>query len=450
MQSYYYNAVGQYLLTEANILHGVLMYMDEYTAEIRRTVEEFDRKNQMELMFITADGRVDMSSSGFSPNVNYEMPDYELAKASLEKGGDGVGNFVGYLQNAEHYMAVTVMLSRNSGLNNAGSYSAIRMTTSLDKTDMQIYSTALLIAGLSIGALLLVLFLGLYFIKSIVSPLKQVNFTARRLAKGDFSRRIQIPKNDDEIGELCEIFNNMADELENSEKIKNDFISSVSHELRTPLTAIKGWSETILETEEQEDNGGETAHNTREKGMRVILSETERLSAMVEELLDFSRIQSGRFTLQKTNIDVLAELTDAVLVYTEKAHRENINLLYDEPDGVAMVFGDKNRIRQVFINIIDNAIKYGGAGGSVVVEVAIIENKVEINVTDNGRGISAVDLPKVKNRFFKANNSVRGSGIGLAIADEIVSMHEGSLDFMSKLGIGTSVKITLPIIKLKI
>lgn len=120
-------------------------------------------------------------------------------------------------------------------------------------------------------------------------------------------------KSDDEIGELSEILNKMADELSQSEAMKNEFISSVSHELRTPLTAIKGWAETIGSMPYDRE--------TVSKGMRVITTETERLSQMVEELLDFSRIQNGKFTLNKGNVDILAELGDAVLIYTEKAKK---------------------------------------------------------------------------------------------------------------------------------
>ena len=232
----------------------------------------------------------------------------------------------------------------------------------------------------------------------------------------------------------------MADELANSEKIKNDFISSVSHELRTPLTAIKGWSETILEMRSAE---------TLIKGMRVITTETERLSSMVEELLDFSRIQNNRLMLQKDNTDILAELADAVLIYTERAAKNGIKINYHEPDGVAMIFGDKNRLRQVFLNIIDNAVKYTGNDGVINVEAVLKENSVEIRVSDNGCGISADDLPKVKNRFYKANNTVRGSGIGLAVADELTGLHSGKLEIESEIGKGTTVTIILPTIQKK-
>jgi len=430
LRNYYYGAVRQYLGTQANTVYGILYYMDDYSPEMRRAIEEFENKNHAELMAITTDGRVDITSGGFSTRGGFDMPDYERAKTS----DNGRADYVGTLPNSERYMALTVMLSGNV-------YDAIRVVSSLDRIDRQINATTLAIAFISAAVMLLVLFLGMYFIKSIVSPLRQIGNSAKKLAAGDFSDRVELSKNDDEIGELCRVFNSMADDLENSEKIKNDFISSVSHELRTPLTAIRGWSETIAET-------GSDDAVVFDKGMKVITSETTRLSDMVEDLLDFSKMQSGRFKLQKTNMDALAELADAVSVYAERAKKEGTTLYYVEPEeedfAAAMIFGDKNRIRQVFINIIDNALKYSSPNGMVTVDASAENQRLVINVTDNGCGISVRDLPKVKNRFFKANNSVRGSGIGLAVADEIMALHEGFLDIESEPGKGTTVTITLP------
>ena len=256
---------------------------------------------------------------------------------------------------------------------------------------------------------------------------------------GDFSVRI-TKKNDDEIGELCDTVNHMASELALSEQMKNDFISSVSHELRTPLTAIKGWAETIAGMPDDKE--------TITKGMRVISAESERLSQMVEELLDFSRMQNGRFTLTKNTMDILAELGDAVLIYTEKARSEGIDVIYEEPDMLPFVYGDRNRLRQVFINVIDNAIKYSDKGGVVSVQALMADAEtIEIDISDTGCGISQQDLPKIKTKFYKANHTRRGSGIGLAVADEIVTMHGGKLEIFSEQGAGTTVTITLPVQK---
>ena len=291
------------------------------------------------------------------------------------------------------------------------------------------------VSAVCAGVLLLLVVTGLYFIRSIVRPIKQINATTKQYAKGDFSVRIS-ENSSDEIGDLCVSINQMADELSNTENMKNEFISSVSHELRTPLTAIKGWAETMCM---------EADPDTVQRGVHVIVNETERLSEMVEELLDFSRMQSGRFSLQCATMDVLAELGDAVLIYTEKAKRENIHIIYQEPEMLPFVYGDKNRIRQVFINVIDNAIKYSNPGSTITVSAEEVGNMIQVTITDNGVGISAADLPRVKTKFFKANHTRRGSGIGLAVADEIITMHGGRLDITSELNVGTNVTITLPV-----
>ena len=283
----------------------------------------------------------------------------------------------------------------------------------------------------------IIIITGLYFAGSIVRPIRQISSIARKFAMGDFSVRIENNSND-EIGDLCTAINHMADELSNAEAMKNEFISSVSHELRTPLTAIKGWAETLMI-----DGGG--SPETMKKGVGVIVNETERLSQMVEELLDFSRMQNGHFTLQMANMDILAELGDAVLIYSDKARRESKEIIYNEPEMLPIVFGDKNRIRQVFINVIDNAVKYSSAGDTVTIKAFEENGKIIVSVADTGVGIKESDLAKVKTKFYKANHTRRGSGIGLAVADEIVTMHGGSMDIASEgEGLGTTVTITLP------
>ncbi len=433
-RQYYYGSAESYVLSEANATASVLarLYEDlavNYTSEVREIIESFEKKDQMEMMSINKNGEVTLSSSGFSPDESYYMPDYELALESEE----GVGVYRG-LDGGENILAVTVMIAQPSS-----SYNALRFVTSMSMVDKQLSQIMLMALLISVGIILTVIFTGMYFVKSICVPLLEISGTAQKLAKGDFSERIAI-SNDDEIGELARVFNDMADELENSEAIKNDFISSVSHELRTPLTAIKGWSETLAIGYDEE---------TFRKGMKVITGETSRLESMVEELLDFSRIQNGRFTLQMGNVDIIAELDDALLIYFEKARSEGKTISYNEPEFLSVVYGDKNRLRQVFINIIDNALKYTDAGGTVEITAERDEGSLTITVADNGCGIAAADLPKVKTKFYKANSTRRGSGIGLAVADEIVSMHGGQLDIESELNVGTKVMITLPLVQKK-
>ncbi|MCM1024616.1 MAG: HAMP domain-containing histidine kinase [Prevotella sp.] len=433
VRGYYYSSARQYMTSRMNMVSNILQRSynepsSSFSAELRSVVENWSEKDKMELMVISRKGGVGLTSSGFVPEEKIDsMTDYADASASGSSG-----YYTGRTESGEKIMAVCVMLPENDS-----GYAAMRMVSSLEEIDRHIGNIALTLAAVCLTILALMFASGLYFVKSIVIPVRQIGSTARRYAVGDFSVRI-TKKNDDEIGELCDIVNHMASELALSETMKNEFISSVSHELRTPLTAIKGWAETIGSMPDDADAVA--------KGMRVIGSETERLSEMVEELLDFSRMQNGRFSLNKTTMDILAELGDAVLIYAEKAKREGIEVVYEEPDMLPFVFGDKNRIRQVFINVIDNAIKYSDRGGVVSVQAIMADSShIEVDVSDTGCGISEQDLPKVKTKFYKANHTRRGSGIGLAVADEIIAMHGGKLDIFSKQGEGTTVTIILPV-----
>ncbi|MBQ8622930.1 MAG: HAMP domain-containing histidine kinase [Oscillospiraceae bacterium] len=427
--SYYSTTARRYLDSR---MENITLDLSKYTtasgyrAEVRNIIESFTDKDKYELMAISSTGEITLTSSGFQPSSSLNMSDYEAAKTSKE--GYAWAEFT--LPSGEKVLSYTVMLS---GI--APEYSAMRIMTTINAIDIQLLELGVLLSLIALAIVALMLFSGLYFVKSIVIPVRQISETARSYAEGDFSERIEKVK-DDELGELCDAINYMATELENTDKIKNEFISSVSHELRTPLTAIKGWSETLCDM----DNDPETF----QKGMRVISGETQRLSQMVEELLDFSRIQDGRFTLHKETMDILAELEDAVLIYTERAKSLGIEMVYNGPEMLPFVYGDRSRLRQVFINIIDNAVKYSNAGGRVTVEALQVKSDVVILISDTGVGIAAEDLPKIKTKFYKANHTRRGSGIGLAVANEIVEMHGGSIIINSEIGKGTTVQISLP------
>ncbi len=307
---------------------------------------------------------------------------------------------------------------------------------SLTQVRRQLWGAVLLTVGAGLLVLVFVVLSGSYFVGSIINPIKEVGRAARRIAMGDYRFRIKR-RYDDEIGELCDTINYMASEIDATERMKNDFISSVSHELRTPLTAIKGWSETMAD--------GVDDPELIKAGLTIIRSETERLTGMVEELLDFSRMQDGKMTLKPERVDVGAELEEVILLLREKATAEGITLNYVETDGLPFVIADPARLKQVFINIVDNAIKYSGRGGQVRVEAAQMGRRLQIVISDSGVGIKPEDLPKVKTRFFRADHARPGSGVGLAVADEIMRRHGGSLDIDSEYGKGTTVTLTLPL-----
>ena len=429
---YYYNAVSQTLRARATLVNSAF---SQYYAEgganqynqMRDYVATFDAKSQMELMTIDGNGNIALTSSGFIPDSQGAMNDYLLALASEDRTGEYINK-----ANDTRIMAVSMLAPVNDS-----SLSAVRLAVSLENVDRQIGFLIVGMSALGIAMLLLVLFSSSYFIGTIVNPVGEVGQTARRIADGDFEAHLE-KKYNDEIGDLCDTINYMAEKLGEAERLKNDFISSVSHELRTPLTAIQGWGETLM------DDDGQDKDMLR-RGMGIIISEAGRLNQMVEELLDFSRMQSGRFQLRMSRTDPLAELGDVVLMYTERAKREGITLTFDDNDLMVPVMGDKNKLRQVFVNIIDNAVKYSDPGGSILVTARATPQLLTITVADKGIGIRPEDLPKVKIKFFKADSTRRSSGIGLAVADEIITHHGGTLELKSVYNEGTTVTITLPV-----
>ncbi len=434
IRSHFYNNALQIMRSSASVNDTLLVNYAEdnsvdFTSALRSLVEDFDMKDKMELMAIDNEGHVMLTSSGFSPAGNMAMPDFEEALNSSKRDGYWEGSI-----NKEPIIAYTLCVSASAESNLA----ALRYVCSLSDINNQIIVYIAMVAIVCMIIIFFVVISNSYFISSVVNPVDQVGKTAQRIAHGDFSVRLQ-KRYDDEVGELCDVINYMAEELQENEKMKNDFISSVSHELRTPLTAIRGWAETL--------KNGDADPQTMQKGMGVILKESDRLSSMVEELLDFSRLQSGRMQLNLSKLDLIAELSDVVLMFYEKAKRDNIELIYDEPMDIVPINADPNRLRQVFINIIDNAIKYSDSGDTVTINAYIDGSDAIVTIADTGCGIKDVDLPKIKEKFYKANSTRRGSGIGLAVADEIVALHGGRLSIGSKEGVGTTVTISLPLVK---
>ena len=431
IQNAYYQGISQILNGRSSELVNIFNDTNDFIRTARVYVENFPDKELMEIMVINEEGQAVITSTGFAPDNQQNRPDYTAALKSEDHYADWHGN----LSSGENVMALTRVLYDENG----EQVGAIRYVVSLEEADRKIFISIAFVCLIGVVILFFIFLSSTYFLRSIVRPVREISETAKRIAQGDFEARIN-KFYDDEIGDLCDTINYMAGELGTSDRMKNEFISSVSHELRTPLTAIKGWAETM-----QLDGCQDL--KTVQKGISIIIKETERLNGIVEEVLDFSRIQQDRMVLIMDKIDILAELDESIYMQRERANAEDKHILYDEPEMLPPVIGDRNRLRQVFINIIDNALKYSEPGGVVNVHIAQVEDTIEIVIADNGCGIPAEHLPKVKQKFYKANQTVRGSGIGLAVADEIIRLHKGTLNIDSVENVGTTVTITLPIVR---
>ena len=432
MGSYYYSTLSESLKQKAeNAISSFDYYRTEaeYYDNARAVVAGEPNSDKLEVEYLDADGQIRFSSSDLTAFRSPGTPDIaEAISMKRTKVWIGADPSTG-----EHIMAASSPLMIDGEV-----VGVMRYVTSLNKVDKQIIIIVAIALGIGLGILGMVYFSNLYFIRSIVDPVAGITETAKRIAAGSYG--VQIEKRyDDEIGALTDTINDMSLKINQSEKMKNEFISSVSHELRTPLTAIKGWAETIM-------NGEVRDAGDVKKGMGIIVSEARRLTNMVEELLEFSRIQDGRFTLSVEPMDIKAELEDAVYTYREFFRREGIELNhFDCDEEFPPIAGDPERLRQVFCNLLDNAAKHGGSGKRIDTAIARDEDQVVITIRDYGPGIPAEELPHVKYKFYKGSSKARGSGIGLAVCDEIITRHEGTLDIDNAEGGGCIVTIHLPI-----
>lgn len=432
MGSYYYSTLSESLKQKAeNAISSFDYYRTEaeYYDNARAVVAGEPNSDKLEVEYLDADGQIRFSSSDLTAFRSPGTPDIaEAISMKRTKVWIGADPSTG-----EHIMAASSPLMIDGEV-----VGVMRYVTSLNKVDKQIIIIVAIALGIGLGILGMVYFSNLYFIRSIVDPVAGITETAKRIAAGSYG--VQIEKRyDDEIGALTDTINDMSLKINQSEKMKNEFISSVSHELRTPLTAINGWAETIM-------NGEVRDAGDVKKGMGIIVSEARRLTNMVEELLEFSRIQDGRFTLSVEPMDIKAELEDAVYTYREFFRREGIELNhFDCDEEFPPIAGDPERLRQVFCNLLDNAAKHGGSGKRIDTAIARDEDQVVITIRDYGPGIPAEELPHVKYKFYKGSSKARGSGIGLAVCDEIITRHEGALDIDNAEGGGCIVTIHLPI-----
>ena len=404
---------------------------NEFYRSCMKFAQTFDAKDVMELQFINTNNRIVASSFGrFSGKVNVTSDVTDAIATKKISTFTGTNPATG-----ERIMAVSSPLIYSNG----EVIGVLRYVTSLKKVDRQILLFSVMVALVGAVILLIVYVSGKYYIKSILVPVAEITSVAKRIAAGSYG--IQIHRQfDDEIGELADTINDMSNKISQSERMQSEFMSSVSHELRTPLTAISGWSETLLSA------GGSVKIEDAKRGLDIILRESKRLTGMVEELLEFTRMQDGRFTLNVMKCDIRAEFEDTVFMYGSRLRQEGIELDYLENDSeIPEISCDPARMRQVFLNILDNAAKHGGEGGRITAEISSDGGDVVIRIRDFGPGIPEEELPLVKKKFYKGSSKARGSGIGLAVCEEIVTMHDGTLVLENAVGGGTAVTIRLPI-----
>jgi signal transduction histidine kinase len=393
---------------------------------ILNNVDTFWRQTSAQVEIVDLNGKVLMDSIGIKHSGILESDD--IRKALDGKKGTWIGK-VDYTD--EKVMAVAYPLKSGDKI-----VGALRYISSLRQVNKDLRGIVYIFFGFGLLVILISSMLSIIMSNTIVGPLKELTAVAEKMAEGNYKIE-NIKRFDDEIGKLSDTFNYMAKEILKKDDLKNDFISSVSHELRTPLTSIKGWAVTLRE--------GYDDTEMLMDGLNIIENESDRLTKMVEELLDFSKFVSGKVKIEYKQVDI-ASIMDYLKIQLEpRAIRDKIIFEVNYPNNLPIISSDENRLKQVFINLLDNAFKFSPQGGKVTFAAELIEEKIRFKIEDSGCGISQEELPKVKEKFYKGKSSKSKNGIGLSICDEIICLMNGRFDIYSELNAGTEVIVTLPL-----
>ena len=332
---------------------------------------------------------------------------------------------------------------RNSPLGNAR---ILRLAVPLTEVNHVMSDIRSKILITSIIALILATGLSFLLSKRIASPANEMVKIAEDIRSGNLERRILV-RSKDELGTLGETLNSMVDKLNDDinklkklERVRSEFLGNVSHELRTPIFAIQGMLETLLhgaldDKEVNRDFVERALHNTR------------NLNTLLGDLIEISRIESGEMKMSFRYFDVDEFLQQVVAEMQPLAHQRDISLIVKTTGAPLQMFGDKERLKQVMSNLIANAIRYNTPRGSVMISAAPAEGRVQISVADTGIGISREHLPRIFERFYRADRErsreTGGTGLGLAIVKHIIEAHEGTVEVQSEVGKGSTFSFTL-------
>jgi signal transduction histidine kinase len=297
----------------------------------------------------------------------------------------------------------------------------------------------LLLCVASYAGLIILLTVGLA--GTIVRPVEKLQHSAQRLAAGDLDHRVQV-HGTEEITQLGHTLNQMTHRLQQLEGMRRQYVSNVSHELRTPLAAIRGMAETLMQH-------GESDPALRERYLPRIITQTERLARLASQLLDLAQVESGDLLSSVTAVSMAVVLDDVVQLCAEGAAAKGVKLVVDVPQELPDISGERDRLVQVFLNLVDNALRYTPAGGCVTLTSRCEENQLTATVADTGLGIPAQHLPYIFERFYRVDKArsrqAGGTGLGLSIVRQIVEAHGGRITVESAADQGTRFTVTLPL-----
>lgn len=427
---YYYQGAKEAFAERVDVLSAYYnKFINNETLREKATeiFQQLPSADYMSIQVLDLSGKVLMDAYGFEQKGSLSTPD--IARAIQAGEGEWIGQSD---QDGEHVMAHSYALYRGES-----AVGVVRFVTSLAAIDRLYWKIVIAALTVSLGIIVASFMVSLFMSSRMVGPLLELRRVANAYIKGDFHVRSENRQRD-EIAVLGQTMNVMAEEIQKTDKLKHEFISTVSHELRTPLTSIQGWSETLLTGDLQDEE-------ELLDGLQTIRDEARRLNGMVNDLLDFSKLQAKHLEMHPTRWNVVELLSELKIQFSAHLEQTGVKMQTEYGAHVGTITADRNRVKQVLINLIDNAIKFSHKDGLVLLRAQRLEQELVIEVIDEGEGIAPADLEKMMTKFFKGKSKQSGSGIGLALAKEIVELHGGSMSMASELHKGTTVTIRLPL-----
>ena len=352
----------------------------------------------------------------------------------LRRIGDGPQTLERYFSGAK-FPVYTVYAPVGTG-DGAG---VLLLHSDISRWNESFRQIALWTLALCVMAAFVVLFSSYFTAKRIINPFVDMNHIVQCYSKGDFSQRIPV-QGKDEASQLGRSFNEMADQLKNLEVTRQSFVANVSHELRSPLTSMKGFLEAMMD--------GTIPPEDHDHYIDIVLSETRRMTAMVNDLLDLARIESGIITVNYEVFDINELIRRTLITFEARISEKRMEADVRFANEQSFVYADSNQISQVLRNLIDNAIKYSPEGRTLLVSTYALRKEVYVTIRDSGVGIPAEDVPHIFDRFYKVEKAHTpspqvGSGLGLAIVKKIIEAHGQSITVKSARGKGTQFTFTL-------
>lgn len=431
-QRYYYNQTKQSLLSEAPVLNGLMINYSNGTidnTQMSSSLNVIDKLLGTRTWIINRWQQVVASSEDTgiywitSDEIENVLRGNTLAKQGIFKDKTNTPVLTVAFPLYNSYNQVI-----GAGIMNSPIYG---IRSALKRVYTVIWLSALFAVLISTVVI--------YFLSQriLTKPLYEINKTARAISNGEFEKRVSISSKD-EIGELAQSFNNMADALQNLENLRKEFIANVSHELRSPITSIRGFIQGILD--------GTIPEDKHKYYLNVALEESKRLTRLISDILDLSRLESREFSLKVEQFDINELIRLNIIRFEKEIEKKELDVDIKLYGNGLFVLGDRDRIGQVVSNLVDNAIKFSHNKGKVNISTKISDKKVIVTVEDTGIGIPKDELKFIWDRFHmvdKSRTTKKGTGLGLSIVRQIINQHGEQIWVESKEGQGTKFYFSL-------